>query len=70
MELFVITSHIINLHISDQICHKGTKPAFIAYFGIYVLDLDDENQYALLLSCLSISTKIWNLLSSLETAEL
>jgi hypothetical protein len=33
---------------SDQICHKGTKPAFIAYFGIYVLDLDDEYQYALL----------------------
>jgi hypothetical protein len=35
---------------SDQICHKGTKPAFIAYFGIYVLDIDDENQYFLLLS--------------------
>jgi hypothetical protein len=32
----------------DQICHKGTKPAFIAYFGIFVLDLDDDNQYALL----------------------
>jgi hypothetical protein len=58
---------------SDQICHKGTKPAFIAYFGIYVLDLDDENQYALFFTLVLLkhmSTEIWNLLSSLETAEL